>query len=63
MNDYSKNLKESLSARFNMDTRITGKTSEEDAGIAVKRLYTLVGIGIMVSLIILATGVMFFLMK
>lgn len=59
MHNYIEKLTKCLSIGVSMETKIEGKASEKDTGIALKFLYGSVGL----SLIIVALGVFIWLTR
>lgn len=62
-NKYIEKARKSLAVGVNVESKLIGEASQEDAGRALIRFYTLLGLAILFLLGGIGIGLMFWLMK
>lgn len=60
---YIEKARKSLAIGVNVESKLLGEASQEDAGKALIRFYTLLGVAILLFLGGIGIGLMFWLMK
>lgn len=60
---YIKEARKSLAMGVNVESKLIGEASQEDAGKALIRFYTLLGLAILLLLGGIGVGLMFWLMS